>query len=165
MAGIAKCTNKFVLDEPVTIYTGFSLSAFLRPLYGKNTQSCIEFWSSILKKYILFFVQINQDLKIAKLIKLLEIFGNYWNYYYSFGILLEQWMTSEYALWHLNITKVLTLAVLITPSNAEVERTFSLMKLIHNRIRKRLSHENPGAFMRICKYKELCDCDFQKIQR
>ena len=59
MAGIAKCTNKFVLDEPVTIYTGFSLSAFLRPLYGKNTQSCIEFWSLILKKYILLFVQIN----------------------------------------------------------------------------------------------------------
>ena len=80
----------------------------------------------------IFFVQINQDRKIQKLNKLLEkvkelLLGKK---KFSFGIMLEQWMTSEYALWHPNIIKVLRLAAPIPPSTAEVECTFSLMKLI-----------------------------------
>ena len=43
--------------------------------------------------------------------------------------MLEQWMTSEYAIRLDNNTKVLTLAALIPPSAAEVERTFSLIQL------------------------------------
>ena len=44
--------------------------------------------------------------------------------------MLEQWMTSEYAIRLDNNTKVLTLAALIPPSAVEVERTFSLIQLI-----------------------------------
>ena len=84
---------------------------------------------------------------------------------YSFEIMLEQWMTSEYAIRYSNITKVLTLAALIPPTAPEVERTFSLMKLICTQTRKRLSDENLGACMHICKYKELAECDFQEIKR
>ena len=60
---------------------------------------------------------------------------------------------------------LLTLAPLIPPSTAEVERTFSLMKLFCTGKRKRLSNEDLGACMHICKYKELSECDFQKIKR
>ena len=79
--------------------------------------------------------------------------------------MLEQWMTSEYAIRHPNITKVLTLVALIPSPTAEVERTFSLMKLICTRTRKRLSDENLGACMHICQYKQLAECDFQEIKR
>ena len=49
---------------------------------------------------------------------------------YLFEIMLEQWMTSKYAIGNPNITNVLTLTALILPSTAEVERSLRLMKLI-----------------------------------
>ena len=39
-------------------------------------------------------------------------------------------MESDYAVWNGKITKLLILPALIPPSTAEVERSFSLMKLI-----------------------------------
>ena len=44
------------------------------------------------------------------------------------------------------------LAALVPPSTAEVERSFSLMKLICTKLRKRLLNEDLSAPMRICKY-------------
>ena len=82
----------------------------------------------------------------------------------SFEIMHEQWMTSEYTIRYPNINKVLTLAALIPPSTAEVERTFSLMKRVCTRTIKRFNHENLGACMYICKYKELSECEFQKMR-
>ena len=41
-------------------------------------------------------------------------------------------MTSKYAIGNPNITNVVTLAALIPPSTAEVERSVRLMKLIFN---------------------------------
>ena len=61
---------------------------------------------------------------------------------YSFEVMSEQWMESDYAVRHSEITKLLILAALIPPSTAEVERTFSLMKLICTKLRKRLTNEN-----------------------
>ena len=61
---------------------------------------------------------------------------------YSFEVMLEQWMGSDYAVRHCEITKLLILAALIPPSTAEVERSFSLMKLICTKLRKRLTNEN-----------------------
>ena len=51
----------------------------------------------------------------------------------------------------------------IPPSTAEVESTVSLMKLICTLTRKRLNQESLGGCVSICKYKELCECDFQEI--
>ena len=72
-------------------------------------------------------MQISQDLKVKLLEKEEEPLSR--NKKYSFEIMLEQWMTSEYAIRLDNNTKVLTLAALIPPSAAEVERTFSLIQL------------------------------------
>ena len=77
--------------------------------------------------------------------------------------MLEKWMLSKYAVQYHNITKVLALAACIPPSTAKVERTFSSVKLVCTWTRKRLSQENLGACMHICKYKELSECDFQEI--
>lgn len=72
-------------------------------------------------------------------------------------------MLFQYAILHLDITKVLRLAVFIPQPTVEVERTFNLMKIICTRTRKGLSPDNLGACMRICKYKELFECNFQEI--
>ena len=57
-----------------------------------------------------------------------------------------------------------SLAALIPPPTAEVECTFSLIKLISTWARKRLTQENLGACMYVnCKYKELPEYDFQEI--
>ena len=77
--------------------------------------------------------------------------------------MLEQWMLFKYPIQHLDITKILTLAALIPPPTAEVEYTFSLIKLISTQARKRLSQENLSACMYNCKYKELPEYDFQEI--
>ena len=71
---------------------------------------------------------------------------------FNFQIVLEQWMGSDYAVQHGKITKLLILAALVPPSTAEVERSFSLMKLICTKLRKRLLNEDLSAPMRICKY-------------
>ena len=71
---------------------------------------------------------------------------------YSFEVMLEQWLGSDYAVRHCEITKLLILAALIPLSTAEVEQSFSLMKLICTKLRKRLTNENLTALMGICKY-------------
>ena len=77
-------------------------------------------------------MQIYQDRKIEKSIKLLEkrkeSLSKKENIFVE--IMLEQWMTSKYAIGNPNITNVLTLAALIPLSTAEVERSVRLMKLI-----------------------------------
>ena len=64
---------------------------------------------------------------------------------------------------HGDMTKILALAALIPPSTAEVELSFSLMKLICTRLRYSLTSEHLSACMRISKFRELMDEDFQEI--
>ena len=82
---------------------------------------------------------------------------------YTFEIMLSSWIKSDLAIRHPEITKVLKLAALIPPSTAEVERSFSLMKLICTRLRNRLLTENLGHCMRICKFRDLNYLDYDKI--
>ena len=83
---------------------------------------------------------------------------------FTLEIMLETWMGSEYSIRHPDMTHVLCLAALIPPSTAEVERSFSLRKLISTRLRNRLSPENLSHCMRICKFhRELSDEDFNLI--
>ena len=64
---------------------------------------------------------------------------------YSFEVMLKQWTELGCATRHPDIKRILNLAALIPPSTAEVERTFSLMKLICTKLRNRLSQENLRA--------------------
>ena len=72
---------------------------------------------------------------------------------YNFKIMLKHWCTDNNLIsMHQDITKIIETAALIPPSTAEVERSFSLMNLISTPLRKRLTAENLGHFMRICKF-------------
>ena len=82
---------------------------------------------------------------------------------YSFEIMLKQWAESGCESRHPDISRILNLAALIPSSTAEVEHTFSLMKLICTKLRNRLSQENLGACIRICKFRELTENDFHSI--
>ena len=63
-----------------------------------------------------------------------------------------------------DIMKIIEIAALIPPSTAEVERSFSLMNLISTPLRKRLSAENLGHCMRICKFpRSLTKNGYQQI--
>ena len=65
---------------------------------------------------------------------------------------------------HQDITKIIEMTPLISPSTAEVERSFSLMNLISTPLRKRLPAENLGNCMRICKFpRNLTENDYQQI--
>ena len=78
-------------------------------------------------------------------------------------MLIRQWMDSNASVRHPDITKVLELAALIPPSTAEVERSFSLMKLICTRLRNRLSNDSLSHCMRICKFRKLVNEDYSNI--
>ena len=82
---------------------------------------------------------------------------------YSFEVMLKQRAESGCENRHPDITRILNLEPLIPPSTAEVERTFSLMKLIHTKLISRLSQENLGACIRIGKFRELTEKDFLSI--
>ena len=72
---------------------------------------------------------------------------------YSFDVMLKQWAESSCATHHLDITRILNLAALIPPSTAKVKCTFCLIKLICTKLRNRLSQENLGSCIRICKFR------------
>ena len=82
---------------------------------------------------------------------------------YTFEIMVKSWMESGLLLRHPDITKLLTLAALIPPSTAEVERSFSLMKLVCTRLRNRLLTETLSHCMHICKFQEFTEEDYQEI--
>ena len=84
---------------------------------------------------------------------------------YNFEIMLKDWCTDNKLIsMHQDITKIIEMAALIPPSTAEVERSFSLMNLISTPLRKRLSAENLGHCMRICKFpRSLTENDYQQI--
>ena len=82
---------------------------------------------------------------------------------YSFEVMLKQRAESGCENRHPDITRILNLEPLIPPSTAEVERTFSLMKLICTKLRSRLSQENLGPCIRIGKFRELTEKDFHSI--
>ena len=65
---------------------------------------------------------------------------------------------------HQDITKIIEMAALIPPSTAEVKRSFSLMNLISTTLCKRLSAENLGLCMRMCKFpRSLTKNGYQQI--
>ena len=77
--------------------------------------------------------------------------------------MMEQWMSDNASVLHPDITKLIIIAALIPPSTAEVERSFSLMKLVCTRLRNRLSSETLSDCMRICKFRPLNSDDYQHI--
>ena len=82
---------------------------------------------------------------------------------YTFETMLQSWVNNSASTRHPDMTKLMILAALIPPSTAEVERSFSLMKLICTRLRNRLSQENLSNCMRICKFRKLTDDDYVAI--
>ena len=64
---------------------------------------------------------------------------------YFFEVMLKKWAESGCKNRRPDMTRILNLAALIPPSTAEVEHTFSLMKLICTKLRSSLSQENLGA--------------------
>ena len=65
---------------------------------------------------------------------------------------------------HQDITKIIEISALIAPSVAEVERSFSLMNLTSTPLCQRLSVENLGRCMTICKFpRNLTENDYQQI--
>ena len=67
--------------------------------------------------------------------------------------MLKDWCTDNKLIsMHQDITKIIVMATLIPPSTAEVDRSFTLMNLISTPLCKRLSAENLGHCMRICKF-------------
>ena len=84
---------------------------------------------------------------------------------HNLEIMLKDWCTDNKLIsMHQDITKIIEMAALISPSTAEVERSFSLMNLISTPLRQRLSAENLGHCMRICKFpRRLTENDYQQI--
>ena len=74
---------------------------------------------------------------------------------YLFDILLKSWMLSPFSDRHKDITTIILLRSLIPPLTAEVERSFSLMKLICTWLRNRLLTKSLSHCMRICKARDL----------
>jgi hypothetical protein len=81
----------------------------------------------------------------------------------TFEIVLKRWYDEGLQAKHSDISKMLEFAALIPPSTAEVERAFSLMKLICTRLRRSLAQVNLAHCMRISKFRELAKEDYQKI--
>ena len=79
--------------------------------------------------------------------------------------MLKHWCTDNKLIsMHQDITKIIEIAVLIPPSTAEVDGSFSLMNLTSTPLHKRLSVENLGHCMRICKFaRSLTKNDYQQI--
>ena len=83
---------------------------------------------------------------------------------YSFDKMLFAWMENAAAVRHPDMTRLLEIAALIPSSTAEVERSFSLMKLTSTRLRNRMNQETLRDCMRICKfYHELDETHYRKI--
>ena len=81
----------------------------------------------------------------------------------TFEIILKRWYDNNLQVKHSDISKMLEFAALIPPSTAEVERAFSLMKLICTRLRRSLAQVNLAHCMRISKFRELTKQDYEKI--
>ena len=64
---------------------------------------------------------------------------------YNFEIMLKDWCTdNKLQSMHQDITKIIEMAALISPSNAKVDRSFSLINLISTPLRKHLSADKSG---------------------
>ena len=64
---------------------------------------------------------------------------------------------------HGDMTNILILATLIPPSTTKVKQSFSLMKLICTRLQRLLTSEHLFTCMRISRFQELMNEDFQEI--
>ena len=136
----------FVLKKRIDYETKQKADLSKISMHLNGEKSKLATLSNILSK--------RKNIKIEKSIKTLEnkkeSLSKKQNY--SFEVMLEQWMGSDYAVRHCEIMKPLILAALIPLSTAEVKRSFSLMKLVCTKLCKRLTNENLTALMRICKY-------------
>ena len=85
---------------------------------------------------------------------------------YTFDVMLKEWLESKHAAHHPDLTLALLLAALILVSTVEVERSFSLLKLICTRLRSRLAAANLSHLMMICKFhRELTEEDYRSIMK
>ena len=82
---------------------------------------------------------------------------------YTFKSMLKDWMESSLQQRHPEMTLILNLALLIPPPTAEVERSFSLMKLVCSQLQARLTPENVSHFMRISKFWPVTEKDHKDI--
>ena len=83
----------------------------------------------------------------------------------NFECMYRDWVQAGLNDCHKDVSAILKLAALIPPSTAEIERSFSLMKLICTPIRKQLDTHNMAQCMRICQYGPLNDTDYDEILR
>ena len=83
---------------------------------------------------------------------------------FTFVVMLQRWYNDKtLAAKHPDITRILLFAALIPPSTAEVERTFSLMKLICTRLRVSLTQVSLAHCIRISKFRTLSKNDYKDI--
>ena len=108
------------------------------------------------------FASAQEHKKIKNLEKEMYIFQ--WMQTFSFDVMLQVWCQDlTLRAEHPDVTKMLFLATLIPPSTSEIERTFSLMKLLCTRLRILLTQASLVHCMRISKYRTLSSKDYKDI--
>ena len=100
---------------------------------------------------------------IQKLEEKVATLGNQQDY--TFDILLKSWMLSLFSDHYRDMATIILLGSLIHPLTAEIEWSFSLMKLICTRLRNRLLTENLSHCMRVCKFRDLRADEYEQILR
>ena len=79
--------------------------------------------------------------------------------------MLKSWHSSRLSQRQADTTKILTLAGLIPPSKAELEKSFGLIKLICTRLCHNLSSEHLCVIIKISKFRQFIDNGFkEKLQ-
>ena len=122
-----------------------------------NNEKTKSTMSSLLSDRKLLIIEKN----IKKLRKEIDDLNK--NLVYTFEIASKEWFESPLSAQHKDISTVLELTGLIPPSTAEVERSFSLMKLICTKLRKSMTTDTLSSCMRICKFRKLKDADYEDI--
>ena len=84
---------------------------------------------------------------------------------YTFDIFLKTWMLSPFSYHYRNMATIIVLGSLIHPLTDQVERPFSLMKIICTWLRNRFLTENLSHYMRICKFRDLRADEYEQILR
>ena len=125
----------------------------------KQEQNSKELIRSISSKWNLIKIEKNIQKLEEKVVTLCHQQG------YTFHKLLKFWMLSPFSNRHKDIITIILLGWLISLLTAEVERSFSLMKLIWTWLRNRLLTKNLSHGMRICKSRDLRADEYEQVLR
>ena len=82
---------------------------------------------------------------------------------YTCDILLKYWMLSPFSDHYRDMKTIILLGSLIHHLTAEVEQSFSLMKLICTRLGNRLLTKNLSNGIRISKFRDLRMDEYEQI--